>query len=150
MVAIAETLVEAVRAYGGTVRYRQRVCGVKVEQGRVVGISVQRGRHDKKPDLLPCDFVIANLTSASLDELLGDDSPSQLKRERGGANLNGWGAFVLHVGVKESALSADSSNHHQIITQMDGPLGEGRSAFVSISPEWDTSRAPARLRAVPV
>ncbi|MBC7810309.1 MAG: hypothetical protein H7175_04140, partial [Burkholderiales bacterium] len=149
MGAIAETLAEAVRAYGGTAHYRQRVCGVTIEHGQVTGVTVQHGRHDKKPDYLPCDFVIANLTPTSLDELLGGDSPSQLQRERTNPP-KGWGAFVLHLGVEESALPKDFPDHHQIINEMNGPLGEGRSVFMSISPAWDTGRAPSGQRAVTV
>jgi phytoene dehydrogenase-like protein len=43
-----------------------------------------------------------------------------------------------------------SSDHHQIITDMDSPLGEGRSLFLSLSPLWDESRAPAGYRAATV
>jgi len=149
MGAIAETLAETVRAYGGTVRYRQRVCGVSIEHGRVTGVTVQYGRHDKKAEYLPCDFVIANLTPTSLDELLGDASPAQLQRERND-QPKGWGAFVLHLGVKDAALPVNFPYHHQIINEMNGPLGEGRSVFMSISPAWDTGRAPSGQRAVTV
>jgi phytoene dehydrogenase-like protein len=37
-----------------------------------------------------------------------------------------------------------------MITEMQGPLGEGCSLFISLSPGWDTSRAPAGQRAVTV
>jgi phytoene dehydrogenase-like protein len=57
---------------------------------------------------------------------------------------------VLHVGVNNASLPKDVDDHHQVIVSMDGELGEGRSIFVSMSPEWDTSRAPNGYRAVTV
>jgi phytoene dehydrogenase-like protein len=57
---------------------------------------------------------------------------------------------VLHLGIAAAALPQAIPDHHQIITSLEGPLGEGRSIFVSMSPEWDSSRAPAGKRAVTV
>jgi phytoene dehydrogenase-like protein len=62
----------------------------------------------------------------------------------------GWGAFVLHVGLRADDWPADWPDHHQVIADMEGPLGETRSLFLSMSPEWDASRAPAGHRAVTI
>ena len=93
--------------------------------------------------------MIANLTPWSLDTLLGDDSPIRLRREAA-QRESGWGAFVLYLGVKSNALPRELPDHHQIVTEMRGPLGEGRSIFVSLSPAWDTTRAPDGYRAATV
>ncbi len=144
---LAETLVEAIRRFGGEVRYKNTVTGIGVERGKAASVQVQQGR--RSVDTLGCDFVIGNITPWSLDTLLGDHSPARLRREVR-RRTPGWGAFVLYLGVDSTQLPAGLSDHHQIITQMDGPLGEGRSVFVSISPAWDASRAPEGYRAVTV
>jgi phytoene dehydrogenase-like protein len=49
----------------------------------------------------------------------------------------------------DEALVAGEALHHQVVAG-SGALGEGRSVFVSMSPEWDTGRAPAGQRAVTI
>ncbi len=147
--SLAVMLVEKIRVLGGEVLFRQQVTRLEVSADRVAGVYVRKGRRTSKEDFLPADFVIANLTPWSLDELLGEHSPQALRREAA-HRAPGWGAFVLHLGVQTDQLPADWPDHHQIITSVDGPLGEGRSIFMSMSPVWDHSRAPEGCRAVTV
>ena len=143
--ALAQTLADKVAALGGEVRYKHRVTRLLVRDGRAVGVEVEVRRRTK--ETIPADFVVANLTPWSLDALLGADSPAQLRREVA-CRTPGWGAFVLYLGVDGRTLPPDLADHHQIITEMEGPLGEGRSVFVSLSPAWDATRAPEGYRAV--
>ncbi|MBI5668869.1 MAG: FAD-dependent oxidoreductase [Chloroflexi bacterium] len=145
---LAETLADKVRALGGEILYRQRVTRIHTDNGRVTGVSVRQGRAGKA-EFLPADAVVANVTPRSLDALLGEASPCRLQQEIESRPFC-WGAFALHVGVQADQLPPDLPDHHQIITTMDGPLGEGRSLFISLSPAWDTSRAPAGHRAVTI
>jgi phytoene dehydrogenase-like protein len=126
--------------------FKQRAVDIQVEGGRAVGVTSEKLR---KRQHFPADFVIGNLTPWSLDSLLGEDSPRALRREVG-ARRAGWGAFVLHLGVRADALPADMPDHHQIIESYDGALGETRSLFLSFSPLWDASRAPAGQRALTI
>lgn len=146
---LAETLVSNIRGFGGEVIYRQRVTRIAVENGRVTGVYFKEGRHTKTETFLPADFVIGNLTPWSLDELLGEHSPAKLRREVKNRQP-GWGAFALHLGIRADALPTALPDHHQIISSYDQPLGEGQSLFMSISPAWDSSRAPAGYRAVTI
>ncbi len=146
---LAETLVEKIRQLGGDVRYRARVNRIHVESGQTTGVSIQRGRRGKSDEFLPADAVIANVTPWSLDTLLGENSPARLKRELD-RRAPGWGAFALHLGIEAAALPPGLTDHHQVIADYDSPLGEGRSAFISMSPIWDDSRAPAGHRAVTI
>ena len=59
---------------------------------------------------------------------------------------DGWGAAMLYAGVDGHALPVDSPLHHQVI--LAEPLGEGNSVYMSLSPAWDSSRAPQDKRAV--
>ncbi|HYO89044.1 MAG TPA: NAD(P)/FAD-dependent oxidoreductase [Candidatus Limnocylindrales bacterium] len=140
MGTIAEQLVEAVEAAGGQVLYRQKVEAIEVREGLVTAVRTKKG------ETFDADFVLANLTPWSLDDLLGEASPRALKRETA-SRKPGWGAFVLHLGLRANALPADLPDHHQFIKSYDGPLGETRSIFLSMSPGWDSSRAPAGYRA---
>lgn len=147
MGGLAQTLVAKIEAFGGEVIYRRNVTRIAVENGRVTGVYAQHGKRSKEAEFFPCDFVIANLTPRNLDELLVENSPPQLRHE---TRADGWGAFVLHLGVVSDQLPANLSDHHQIIADMDSPLGEGNSAFISLSPTWDASRAPDGHRAATI
>lgn len=146
---VADALVRRLIGLGGQILYRQRVEKIAVQAGHAIGVYARQGRRGQHRQFFPADFVIANTTPWNLNTLLGDDSPAQLRREAARRG-DGWGAFVLHIGIKADAILPDTPDHHQIITSMEGPLGETRSLFISFSPTWDTSRAPAGYRAVTV
>jgi len=146
---LAETLVKTLEAFGGEVQYRQYVTRLAVDGGRVSGVYRKVGRRTQKESFLAADFVIANVTPWSLDDLLGDASPANLKREVKQRRAT-YGAFVLHVGVKADILSPDTADHHQIVRQIEGAVGEGETLFMSFSPAWDATRAPEGYRAVTI
>jgi C-3',4' desaturase CrtD len=142
---LAQNLAHKIKEYGGEVLYRRQVTDLQIDKGRVTGVNYKIGRRSSTIETLPCDFVVANLTPLTLDKLLGDNQASQRQ-----SRDDGWGAFVLHVGVDKDKLPSDISDHHQIVTDWDSPLGEGNSIFVSISPKWDETRAPEGKRAVTI
>lgn len=146
---IAQTLVDKLQSLGGEIQYRHRVTRIEMHEDRVQGVWYRLGRRSKEETFLPADFVIANTTPWDLNTLLGADSPSGLKRETQRRRL-GWGAFVLHLGVHDHVIPEAFPDHHQIITDMSGPLGETRSIFISLSPSWDSGRAPEGQRALTV
>lgn len=147
---LADTLVTKIKSLGGEVYFKHRVVKIHIKDRRAVGVSVTRGRRSTSEDYIPADFVIANVTPWSLDLLLNTDSPSSVRREAQ-TRTTGYGAFVLHIGVAADKLPPDlNGDHHQIILDQDGPLGETRSLFLSMSPEWDKSRAPEGRRAITV
>lgn len=146
---IAETLADSLVARGGQVHYRRQVSAIEVRGGQVRGVQVQTGKRASQRTFLPADFVVANLPPGSLAQLLGESSPPQMRREANRPS-HGWGAFVLYLGIDAAKLPPNIADHHQIVTDMSSPLGEGSSIFVSLSPAWDASRAPAGHRAVTV
>lgn len=146
---IAETLVDKVRDLGGEVIYRQHVQRIAVENGHAVGVYATKGRRSKKEIFYPADFVVVNNTPWSLENMLGDDAPSNLKAETKRRH-DTQGAFILHIGVDADKLPQDIADHHQIVNTYDGSMGEGETLYVSMSPEWDQSRAPDGKRAVTV
>jgi len=147
--SIAETLVDRIRELGGQVLYRRFVTRVHIENGKATGVYVKEGRKATKETFLPAEFVVANSTPWSLDNLLGEASPTALKREVA-RRPDTQGAFVLHLGVDNAKLPQGLPDHHQMIASLEGAMGEGQTVFVSFSPTWDTSRAPEGMRAVTV
>ncbi len=137
--AIAQRLVEAVRGNGGSVQFRQEVTKIVMHAGRPTGVRTKRGDH------FAADLVIINLPPWNIATLLGDDVPGKLKKLPS-MPKDGWGAFMTYVGFDETLVSPSAPLHHQVI--VDEPLGEGNSVFLSLSPTWDTSRAPSGSRAL--
>jgi C-3',4' desaturase CrtD len=139
--AIAGTLADAVRAHGGKVLHRQEVIRIVTEGGRPVAVETKRG------DAFPADLVVANLPPWNIAPLLGDAAPPKL-RQLPEQPEDGWGAFMVYVGVDAAALPPGDMLHHQVLVRE--PLGEGNSVFLSLSPAWDPYRAPAGKRALTI
>ncbi len=139
--AIAATLAAAVRANGGQVLYRQEVARIVFERGRPVAVVTKRGDH------FPADRIVANLPPWNIARLLGDAAPPALRRLPEQPQ-DGWGAFMVYVGLDNAAIPADAPLHHQVLAQE--PLGEGNSVFLSLNPAWDSTRAPAGKRALTI
>lgn len=146
---IAETLVDKIRDLGGEVIYRQRVRRIAIENGKATGVYATKGRRNPEEHFIPADFVVANTTPWSLKKLLADDTPGNLKREVQRREAT-QGAFVLHLGIEADALPYDIPDHHQIIRSLHRPMGEGETLYISMSPLWDSSRAPDGQRAVTI
>lgn len=146
---LSEQLADKFVQLGGEILYRHTVSRITIDNGFATGIFVTKGKRSTQERFIPADFVIANTTPWSLNNLLAEDSPAMLQREVTNRQPT-QGAFVLHIGLRSDTLPPNTDDHHQIVTGLEGPLGEGRSIFVSISPEWDSSRAPEGFRAVTV
>jgi len=148
---LAETLENKVKANGGRVLYRHTVTCIRRGEARPRPAGNRKGYPyviETNRGVFEADGVIANLTPWALANLLGDDAPASLTKRV--SNLKPiWSAFTVYLGVEAAAFD-DPVEHHQIVVDMNKPLGEGNSAFVSISPEWDTRRAPAGQRAITI
>jgi C-3',4' desaturase CrtD len=140
MGALARRLAQAVEENGGRVLYRQEAVRIRRERSRPVSVETKRGGS------FPADLVIANLPPWNIAALLEGDLPHPLQ------NLPlrppGWGAFMLYAGIEHGLVPPGFPLHHQVVRGV--PLGEGASAFLSLSPAWDRSRAPAGMRAVTI
>jgi C-3',4' desaturase CrtD len=136
MGAIAETLVQAVRQYGGQVHYRQAANRIRLEHQRPVAVDTQ---HRQRTESFPADIVIANLSPWNIAPLLNDTLPRPLQ-DLPNRPQDGWGAFMVYVGLDKTTVPEHAPLHHQVVVQE--PLAEGTSVFLSLSPAWDDSRAP--------
>jgi C-3',4' desaturase CrtD len=141
MGAISQKLIEALRQSVGQVHFRQEVRGIVMERGRPVAVETKRG------DVFSADWVIANLPPWNVAPLLGESAPRKLK------NLpplpkDGWGAFMVYVGLDAAAVPPEFPLHHQIVVRE--PLAEGNTVFLSLNPIWDEKRAPSGRRALTI
>lgn len=138
---LAEILVSAIKSNGGRVIFRQEV--TKVTHNKQCRLIVQT----KKNEEFEAEVVIGNLTPWNLAELMQYNLPKTLKKLPAFPEKN-WGAFMLYLGVDNNVIPEGLPLHHQVIQKL--PLGEGNSFFISISPEWDKSRAPDEQRALTI
>jgi len=141
MGGMAKKLVEAIQRYGGKVKFRNEV--VKVVR-RSDSSFIVRTKHKYE---YPADIVIFNLPPWNIRTILEADLPPQIRRLPDEIQ-NGWGAFMVYIGINEHIIPHEYDLHHQRIIKE--PLGEGNSIFMSISPGWDTSRAPVGKRAISI
>ncbi len=139
MGAIAETLAEALRQQGGCIHYRQEVTEVQLDRDQAIGVKTKGGV------FFPAEVVIANLPPWNIRRLLGGEGTRRL-RNLTPRPKQGWGAFMVYVGLDDSAIPVEFPLHHQIVVRE--PLAEGNTVFMSLSPVWDKERAPAGQRAL--
>ncbi len=137
---VSESLAEAVRRHGGRVFYRQRVTRVSGEARGARTVETEKGGR------FEADAVIFNLPPWDAAALLGDASPVRLQRAT--PPEDGWGAFVVYVGLDGCIVPPDAPLHHQVLVRE--PLGEGNSIFLSLSLPDDAARAPQGHRALTI
>lgn len=137
--AIAERLVEAVQRAGGRVRFGQEVQRVRRSGPRAFRVEADAGEG------MEADVVIFNLPPSNAAALLGEEAPPIL-RSLPEAPPDGWGAFMVYLGVPEDRIPPNLPLHHQILTE-EG-LAEGGMIFLTLSPSWDPTRAPPGFRSI--
>ena len=137
---LAGVLADAVQRQGGQVRYRQRVTRVTRQPGGSYRVETN------KDASFAADTVIFNLPPHDAATLINSDAPSALRRAR--LPADGWGAFMVYVGVDGADLPHDLPLHHQVLVRE--PLGEGNSVFLSLSLPADAARTPAGHRALTI
>jgi C-3',4' desaturase CrtD len=143
MGSLAVRLAEHLTRMGGTIHYRQRVTSVRPLPGGA-GYRLETA----KGLIVDASQVIFNLPSANIDHLLRAQPDKSMPALGKGQPSDAWGAFCLYLGLEESARPPDLPLHHQVL--LGEPLGEGNSAFLSLSPSWDAARAPAGHRALTI
>lgn len=141
--SIARTLADALVRDGGEVRYRAPVAAICVRDGIARGVRLHGGEE------IAARHVVASSTIWNLQQLLGEATPPALVR-RSARLTPAWGAFTLYLGIAEAGIPQVLAEHHQVVQDYAAPLGEGNSAFISVHPAADTSRAPAGQRAVTI
>jgi len=141
---IATTLARAVQHRGGKIRYRSEVVAITLDQREHAnGVVLHDGtRYEARQIIsaLPIRETLACLPA----------STNLTLRRRVAQRQSGWGAFTAYVGLPAGTVPDDFPLHHQIIDDIEGPLGEGRSLFLSFSAMHEQRRARNGGRAVTI
>lgn len=145
---LADTLTEAIKKSGGTVRFNAPVLRLAYDNaGRAVGVDLLSGERVEATRA-----IISNLTVwDTYGKLVGASRTPDSARKRI-KDLSGWGAYLLYMGLDEEAAARLPADH--LLTLTDWQEGqsfnpEGAQFMFGAAPEWDT-RAPAGKRAVTV
>jgi C-3',4' desaturase CrtD len=139
MQTLSDRLVSAFERDGGKLLMQHTVERISVEKGKAAAVVI---RNQKTNEVWTevADHVIANVTVQNLVQLLGDKAPRGYK-QRVEKLPTPSGAFVVYLGVDESAIPVDCPPHLQFMYDADGLIGENNSLFVSVSRPGD-GRAP--------
>jgi C-3',4' desaturase CrtD len=140
MQVLSDRLVEALERDGGKLLMRHTVERIHTQGDKTIGVTV-RNQKTNETWLEPADHVIANVTVQDLVRLLGENAPKGYQR-RVDKLPSASGAFVVYLGVEQSAIPGNCPPHLQFLYDYDGPIGENNSLFVSVSHAGD-GRAPA-------
>jgi len=148
MQVLSDRLVESLERDGGELYMRHTVEAIDMTPDMTPGKQAQVKVTNQKGEswLEAADQVVANVTVQNLVRLVQDNGmkDSRLKGyEKRVKNLEpSSGAFVIYLGVEQSAIPENCSPHLQFLYDYAGPIAENNSLFVSVSREGD-GRAPA-------
>jgi C-3',4' desaturase CrtD len=135
---IAVALARAVRRYGGRIRYNTTVHAIATRRGAVCAVELAGGER------VAVGTAIAAIPYENVLRLLGRAVPAELHPQQR------WGAVTAHIGAGPGVVDDGCVLHHQTLADPARPLGEGNTAFVSISAPEDRTRARDGGRAITV
>lgn len=125
---------------GGSFRRAHAVERIEGEKGRF-SIRTLRGVFEARHVIstLPIEAT-SSIAPAAVRSALGPfvarDTPAR------------GGAIVVFMGVPDSTVEDRQFTHHQIMDDLDAPLGDGNNMFVSVSAPGDQESAPVGWRSV--
>jgi C-3',4' desaturase CrtD len=139
---ISVALARSIRRAGSSILYNRSVRTIETKGGRVAGVVLEDGTR------LVSDRVVA---AVPVQNVIAMCPPLRARlRPRIAALPQRWGAFVVYVGLPAGVVPADFASHHQVVHDVDAPLGEGNTAFLSLSGEDEPQRARRGGRAVTI
>lgn len=145
---LADRLTEAIRKSGGTVRFNAPVLRLVYDSaGRATGVDLLSGERVEATRA-----VISNLTAwDTYGKLAGaSHTPADVRTRL--KNLQGWGAYLLYLGMDEGTAARLPADHILTLTdwqENQAYAPEDAQFMFGSAPDWDT-RAPAGKRAVTV
>ncbi|HEX8844901.1 MAG TPA: NAD(P)/FAD-dependent oxidoreductase [Pyrinomonadaceae bacterium] len=146
--ALADSLLEAVRKSGGTVRLDTTALRLAYDSGgRAIGVDLLSGER-----VLAARAIVSNLTVwDTYGKLVGlNRTPTDVRS--GLKNLQGRGAYLLFSGLEEEAAAELPADHVLAVTdwgEEESSEPEEAEFMFAAAPAWDP-RAPAGRRAVTV
>ncbi|MEG3919975.1 NAD(P)-binding protein [Microcoleus sp. T3_A4] len=174
MQVLSDQLVEAIERDGGKVLLRHTVESIVTANGQATG-TVIRNQKTGEVWTETADRIVANVTAQNLVKLLSSEpiienltdnltenlsvksesseTTNKLPNQMAGYKYRvdklppASGAFVIYLGVHESAIPANCPPHLQFLYDYDGEIGENNSLFVSVSHPGD-GRAPKGMATI--
>ncbi len=149
MQVLSDRLVASLTRDGGKLLMHHTVAAIECDAAGVTGVTV-RNQKTGATWTETAATVVANVTAQDLVRLLGDAAPQtnplpllsiNSYRSRVRRLPPASGAFVLYLGVKDTAIPAACPPHLQFLYDYNGMIGENNSLFVSVSHPGD-GRAP--------
>ncbi len=139
MQVLSDRLVDSLKRDGGQLLMRHTVEHIRLKDGKATGVCI-RSQKTGEVWTEPADHVVANVTVQNLVQLLGENAPKGYQH-RVEKLPQASGAFVMYLGVDESAIPPGCPPHLQFLYDANGPIGQNNSLFVSVSHPGD-GRAP--------
>ncbi|MCM3900470.1 MAG: hypothetical protein ND866_02075, partial [Pyrinomonadaceae bacterium] len=144
--ALAEKLVDSIRASGGKIRFDTTALRLAYDAtGQAIGVDLLSGER-----VSASKAIISNLTLwDTYGKLIGlNRTPSEIRKTLN--NLRTWGVYLLYLGMSEAAASRIPNNNNLAVTdwQHDREYDpEGAQFMFAAAPAVDR-RAPEGMRAV--
>lgn len=174
MQVLSDRLVEAIERDGGKVLLRHTVESIVTANGKAIG-TVIRNQKTGEVWTETADRIVANVTAQNLVKLLSSEpmvgnltdnltdnfsvksenleTTNKLPNQMAGYKYRvdklppASGAFVIYLGVHESAIPENCPPHLQFLYDYEGEIGENNSLFVSVSHPGD-GRAPEGMATI--
>ncbi|MEG3875389.1 FAD-dependent oxidoreductase [Microcoleus sp. Z1_B5] len=174
MQVLSDRLVGAIELYGGKVLLRHTVESIVTANGKATG-TVIRNQKTGEVWTETADRIVANVTAQNLVKLLSSEpmvgnltdnltdnfsvksenleTTNKLPNQMAGYKYRvdklppASGAFVIYLGVHESAIPENCPPHLQFLYDYEGEIGENNSLFVSVSHPGD-GRAPKGMATI--
>ncbi|NER33496.1 MAG: C-3',4' desaturase CrtD [Oscillatoria sp. SIO1A7] len=151
MQVLSDRLVEALEKYGGQLLMRHTVKEINLDSrgaSSVVVYSQKTGEiWTETADNIVANVPVQNLTKMLVFQGMQESLGQKLYRQRVAKLPPASGAFVVYLGVKQSAIPAHCPPHLQFLYDWDGEIGENNSLFVSVSRPGD-GRAPEGMATI--
>ncbi|MEL6260548.1 MAG: C-3',4' desaturase CrtD [Cyanobacteria bacterium J06626_6] len=138
MQVLSDRLQTALERDGGKLHMRHTAETVNIEQGKPTQVKITNPQGETW--LEEADHVVANVTVQNLVQLVDSNKMSGYKKRVDSLEPSS-GAFVIYLGVEQSAIPDNCPPHLQFLYDYDGPIAENNSLFVSVSRPGD-GRAP--------
>ncbi|MEH2092919.1 carotenoid isomerase [Nostoc sp.] len=134
---IAQKLVEGLEKAGGKIQYQARVTKILTEQGKAVGVQLANGK------VYRGKRIVSNATRWDTFEQLLPAEAMPDNEKNWQHNYQKSPSFLsLHIGVKESVLSAGTECHHILLEDWEKMTAVEGTIFVSIPTLLDPDLAP--------
>ena len=140
--SIAYDLCDYIESRGGSISFSTRVKAILNTENHIQGLITNRGD-------IKVPVVVSAIPIQNTADLLQDKTASNISSVAAQQDYK-WGAFTLYLGVDEKSLPQDTHYFEQISSPTSTSKHDVTNMLISISPTWDSKRAPDGKRAITI